>query len=292
MHETIYAYFSVLSFCFGACVGSFLNVCVFRIPRELSVVTPRSFCPHCKAGIAWYDNVPLLSFVLLRAKCRQCRGRISPRYFLIELLTAVLFLMIWLKYTGVGRLPLGLVPVYDNRISLVFIYWLATGGLLLGTFIDLEHMIIPDRVSIGGVIAGLILSAIFPEMHGESIFYRGLARSAVGAAVGGGLLWAVAIIGSWVFKKEAMGMGDVKLLAAIGAFLGWGSVLFCLFFSSLVGAVVGISLVLSRRKEMQSKIPFGPYLALAAQVWMLWGPAIVGWYLDLLLGRGGPDLLV
>ncbi len=292
MPEIVYWYFSFLCFCFGACVGSFLNVCVYRIPQELSVVAPRSYCPHCKAGIAWYDNVPLLSFLMLRARCRKCGARISPRYFLIELLTAVLFLVVWLKYDQFGGLPLGLAPLHDNRISLVFIYWLATGGLLLGTFVDLEHMIIPDRVTIGGVIAGLILSTIFPEMHGQSVYYHGLARSAIGAAVGGGMLWGVAVVGSWIFKKEAMGMGDVKLLAAIGAFLGWASVLFCIVFSSFVGAIVGVSLVISRRKAMQSRIPFGPYLALAAQVWMLWGPVIVAWYLNLLLWRGGTGLPV
>ena len=180
-------FFAVLSFAWGACIGSFLNVCVYRIPRDLSVVAPRSFCPHCNKQIAWYHNIPLFSYLALGAKCAYCGGRISPRYFLIELLTAVLFLLIWLKFDLTwGPRPLHLDPIIQWQ--LVPVYWLAISGLILGTFVDFEHLIIPDRVTLGGIAAGLVLSALVPAMHYETLFLRSLMFSAIGAAVGWGLL--------------------------------------------------------------------------------------------------------
>lgn len=213
--------FAVLSFAWGACLGSFLNVCVYRIPRELSVVTPRSFCPHCHKQIAWYHNIPLLSFLFLGAKCAYCGGKISPRYFLIELLTAVLFLLVWFKFdlTHHSR-PLHLDPIIHWQ--LIPIYWLVIMGLILGTFVDFEHMIIPDRVTIGGIIAGLALSALVPALHNETGILRSLLMSAMGAAIGWSILWSVGTLGTLALKKEAMGFGDVKLIGAIGAFLGGG----------------------------------------------------------------------
>jgi leader peptidase (prepilin peptidase)/N-methyltransferase len=274
------AFFAVLAVAWGACAGSFLNVCIYRIPRELSVVAPRSFCPHCKKQIAWYHNIPLFSFLALRAKCAYCGGRIVPRYFLVELLTAVLFLLVWLKLgETMGSRPFHLDPI--TNWQLVPIYWLMIGGLILGTFVDFEHLIIPDRVTLGGIAAGLILSAVTPALHNETRLLSGLLSSFIGAAVGWGLLWAVAVGGTLVFRKEAMGFGDVKLLGAIGAFLGWRAVLFVIMLSSAMGSIVGLTLVFSRRKEMQSKIPYGPYLSLAALVWILWGPTLWNGYLHL-----------
>ncbi len=275
-------YFTALSFCLGACMGSFLNVCIYRIPREESVIAPGSHCPHCNTPIAWYHNIPLLSWVVLRARCRHCRGPISARYVIVELLTAVLFLFVWLKFGPHNPVrPLGLAPILDVR--LVPVYWLAVFGLLLGTFVDLEHMIIPDRVSLGGIVLGLGLSTLLPTMHHERSALGGFEASLLGAVVGSGTLWVTAMVGKLIFKKDAMGMGDVKLLGAIGAFLGWIAVLFTVMISSLVGAIVGLSLVLSRRKEMQSRIPYGPYLALAALVWMLWGPSMWNAYVEWLV---------
>jgi leader peptidase (prepilin peptidase) / N-methyltransferase len=280
-------FFSVLSFAWGACIGSFLNVCVFRIPRELSVVTPRSFCPHCSKQIAWYHNIPLFSYLALGGKCAYCGGRISPRYFLIELLTAVLFLLIWLKFDlTFGPRPLHLDPIVQWQ--LVPVYWLAISGLILGTFVDFEHLIIPDRVTLGGIAAGLVLSALVPAMHCETSILRGLMFSAIGAAVGWGLLWTVGAIGTLALKKEAMGFGDVKLIGAIGAFLGWQAVLFTIMVSSLAGSIVGIALVTMRKREMQSRIPYGPYLALAALIWILWGPVLWDGYIQLLTPKSPP----
>lgn len=254
-------------FLFGACVGSFLNVCVYRIPREESVVKPRSHCPHCGRLIAWYDNVPVLSYLVLRAKCRQCGERISPRYMLIELLVAVLFTLVWLLYGLLSR-PDGYWMLLDARIP---VYWLALSGLVVATFVDFEHYIIPDRISLGGVAAGLLLSAGVPSLHGTVSRVASLEAGVIGALAGGGLLWSVGFIGKLVLKKEAMGLGDVKLLAAIGAFLGWQAVLFTVIVSSFAGSLVGVGLIATGGKKWQSRIPYGPYIALGAALWMLWG---------------------
>ena len=251
------------------------------IPRELSVVKPRSFCPSCKRMIPWYCNVPILSYVLLRGKCRFCGVRISARYVTVELLVGVLFLLTWLKFgmTSEAR-PLALAPIY--AWPLVPIYWLMISGLVLGTFVDFEHLIIPDRVTLGGILAGVVLSGLAPALHGESEMVYGLLWSIVGAAMGWGILWGISIFGRFLFKKEAMGFGDGKLLGAIGPFLGWRAVLFTIVISSFAGSLVGVSLVALKLKAMQSRIPYGPYLALAAVIWVLWGPAIWGAYMNLL----------
>lgn len=276
-----YSFFTALAFLWGACVGSFLNVCIYRIPHDLSVVLPRSHCPRCKQPIAWYHNIPLVSWIALRARCAHCAARISPRYVLVELLVAVLFVLVWLKFAVVaGPRPLGLAPVANPW--LIPAYWLVVSGLVLGTFVDFEHLILPDRVTLGGLAAGLILSPLLPELHGATTAQGALRSAILGAAAGWGILWGVARLGAAVFKKEAMGFGDVKLMGAIGAFFGWQAVLFCIMVSSLAGSLVGITLVLSHRKELQSRIPYGPYIALAAVIWLLWGPALWTAYLNLL----------
>jgi leader peptidase (prepilin peptidase)/N-methyltransferase len=254
--EFMYLYVTLLAFAFGACVGSFLNVCIYRIPAEESVVTPRSHCPKCGHMIAWYDNIPMLSWVLLRAKCRGCKAKISPRYFLVELLTAVLFLLLWMQYGLDLRVP---------------VYWLAVAGLILGTFVDIDHMILPDRVTKGGMIVGPILSMLVPALHGEVTLLGGLIASLKGLVLGFGALWLVARVGRMAFKQDAMGFGDVKLMGAIGALLGWQAVLFTILVSSLLGSVVGLALVFIGGREWQSRIPYGPYIAAAAVLWMLWG---------------------
>ena len=276
-------FFATLSFLWGACVGSFLNVCIYRIPRELSVVAPRSHCPGCKKAIPWYLNVPILSFVLLRGRCRFCSTRISPRYVIVELLMALLFLAVWLKFDWeLGPRPLGLVPV--TAALLVPVYWLAVSGLALGTFVDFEHLIIPDRVTLGGIVAGVALSAAVPVMHGVETHFGGFARAVMGALLGWGILWGVAVVGRLVFRKEAMGFGDVKLMGAIGAFLGWRAVIFTVMVSSLAGSIVGVALVVSGQKQMQSRIPYGPYIALAAVLWILWGQHTWDLYVSLIMG--------
>lgn len=255
-------YFTLLAFFFGACVGSFLNVCIYRIPREESVVRPRSHCPGCGRLIAWHDNIPLVSYLVLKAKCRHCGIAISPRYFIVELLTALLFLAVWNKHGFLSATP---------HYELVVIFWLVLSGLILGTFVDFEHMILPDRVTIGGMVAGVLLSIAAPALHDADSWSTSLIRSVIGLAVGFGSLFFVGEIGRWIFKKDAMGFGDVKLMGAIGAFFGWPAVIFTILVSSIAGSLVGIYLIVAKKYEWQSRIPYGPYIALACVVWMLGG---------------------
>lgn len=267
MTDPVWAvYFTLLSFVFGACIGSFLNVCIHRIPRDESIVRPRSHCPACGHMIAWYDNLPVVSFFALKARCRHCRAPISPRYVVVELLTAALFLAVWNAYGWDGRTP---------------VYLLFTGGLILGTFVDIDHLIIPDRVSLGGMLAGLLCSAMVPALHGQEDAWASVRSSLVGLAAGSGSLWLVGWIGRLVLKKDAMGLGDVKLLGAIGAFLGWPGVVFTVLVSSLIGSAAGMTMIALRQRAWQSRIPYGPYLALAAVAWVLGGrhawAAYVAW---------------
>ena len=274
-----YFYLTGLVFWFGACMGSFLNVCIYRIPREESVISPGSHCPHCNTPIHWYDNIPLVSFLVLRARCRNCQGPISPRYVIVESLIAALFVIVWLKISPTPLLAMA--PIYS--FAIVPIYWLAIFGLALGTFVDLEHMIIPDRVSLGGIVLGLTFSSLVPAMQGQPHAYGGFISSLLGASIGVGILWAIAVLGKLAFRKDAMGMGDVKLMGAIGAFLGWPAVVFTLMVSSFLGAIFGVSMIVAGKKEMQSRIPFGPYIAVAALVWILWGPVLLNAYLNWLM---------
>ena len=279
----------------GACFGSFLNVCVYRIPRELSVVRPRSHCTSCQQPIPWYLNIPVLSWLALRGKCRYCRAPISPRYLLIELLTALLFLIPWLQFVSPTLDPslattgqstgglLALVPIFTFKQLLAS--WLVLFGLLLGTFVDIEHYILPNRVTIGGMVLGLALSPLIPELHGATTALQALTRSLIGLAVGFGSLWLVATLGSIAFRKEAMGFGDVKLMGAIGAFFGWQSVLFAIVLSSFLGSVVGVALIALGKRQLQGKIPYGPFIAAAAAVWMFWGPLLINLYLRLLIAK-------
>lgn len=263
-------YWLALIFVLGLCMGSFLNVCICRIPREKSVVWPPSACPNCNSQIKWYDNFPVLSWFLLGAKCRNCKLPISVVYPVVELLTGFFFLTIWLIY-----------PI-DVFGWLAPIYMLAVFGLLLGTFIDLEHMIIPDRVTIGGMIIFPIISMLFPLLQGELTWLGGLKDSLIGLAAGFGALWIVREVGSAALKQEAMGFGDVKLMGAIGALFGWEAVIYIVFFSALIGSVAGISLIALHRKGIQSQIPYGPYISLAAFSWMLGGSRLWDIYLSIM----------
>ncbi|HNX34855.1 MAG TPA: prepilin peptidase [Kiritimatiellia bacterium] len=271
----LFAFFATF---FGACVGSFLNVCIYRIPRDESVVTPRSHCPHCNAMIPWYLNIPVLSWLCLRGKCASCKGPIAFRYTLVEMMTAMFFLAVYMKWAAPSAMHMLPIP----HPLIIPIYWLFLAGLILGTFVDFEHFIIPDSVTIGGMVAGPVLSALVPVLHGQALWWHGLLHSCLGLAVGFGLLHAVAWIGSKAFKKEAMGFGDVKLMGAIGAFLGWKAVLFTVFASSLLGSISGLLLIAFGGVKLQSRIPFGPYLSAAATIWIFWGPALVGAYIKLL----------
>ena len=272
-------YLDCVVFAFGAVIGSFLNVCVHRMPLEQSIVTPPSHCPHCNERIRWMDNIPLISYLALRGKCRHCGARISPRYFLVELLTAALFLLMWLKLTEWNHPPVRGIDFLKGPI-----YWMVIAGLIVATFIDFEHYIIPNEITFGGLIIGLLLSAVYPPLLDADTIKVSLMRSFLGAIVGGVALLTVAMVGELIFRREAMGMGDVKLLAAIGAFFGWQSTLFTILISSLLGGVVGLILVLVRQKGWQSRIPYGPYIAFGAVLWMFCGHEMIDWYLKLIRG--------
>ncbi|HXM74998.1 MAG TPA: prepilin peptidase [Chthoniobacterales bacterium] len=352
--------FGVVTFLLGAAIGSFLNVCIYRLPIDLSIGKPRhSFCPACKKQIPWRQNVPLLSWVLLRGRCANCGSKISFRYFGVELLTALLFLAIWRFFPW----------------EIAIAYWVFVSLLIVATFVDLEHFIIPDQVTIGGTVAGIIASFAVPElMNTDSRGAAGI-RSLLAAALGYVILWIVLEAGKIAFGKkrvrldtptpftwtrrgddadfvvgeeqslwsdyfarekdrlllhcneakidnhsyenatlefhynrvnvagqeigldhvdqitgvareleiprEAMGRGDLKFLAAIGAFLGWRAVLFSIFAGSVLGSVVGLITLLVGKRVWSAKLPFGPYLAVSALIWMFLGETFVRWYLGL-----------
>lgn len=256
-------YGPLVSLVVGLCIGSFLNVIIYRLPLEQSIAFPRSHCPGCNKLIAWYDNIPVVSYLVLGAKCRACKMRISPRYPLVELLTGVLFVAVYNRF-GVDWMTL--------------VFWVVVTGLIVGTFVDFDHMIIPDSVSIGGMVFGLVASALVPALHAEVTWTAGLYKAGLGLAAGFGSLWLVGVVGKWVFKKDAMGFGDVKLLGAIGALLGIPGVVYTVLVSSLLGTVIGVGLILFGGREWQSRIPFGPYLALGALSWVLGGDQLWNWY--------------
>ena len=353
--------FDVFAFVLGAVAGSFLNVCIYRLPLELSINRPRrSFCPHCKKPIPWQQNVPLISWLFLRGRCANCGAKISFQYFAVELLTALLFLMVWQTFPW----PIAVA------------YWVFVSLIIVGTFVDLEHFIIPDQITIGGVVAGLIASAAVPSLMSTDSHVAALVRSALAAALGYVILLLVLeagklafgkkrvrldgptpftwkrqgedaefVVGSeqslWsdyfaretdrlilhcdeakidnrvfgstplefyydrltiegekflldniheisgvvrelVIPREAMGRGDLKFLAAIGAFLGWRAVLFSVFAGSLFGSLIGLITLVVGKRVWSAKLPFGPYLAFGALVWMFFGDEFVRWYLGLL----------
>jgi leader peptidase (prepilin peptidase) / N-methyltransferase len=350
--------FSTFAFVLGAAVGSFLNVCIYRWPVDLSINRPRrSFCPQCKQPIPWHQNLPLVSWLALGGRCANCGAKIAFRYFAVELVTALLFLTIWQRFPW----------------QIAIAYWIFVSFLIIGTFIDFEHFIIPDRVTIGGTIAGVASSVVVPTlMQTDSRVAAGV-RAALAAALGYVILWIVLeagkiafgrkrivfdapttftwtkrddddahfIVGTeeslWseyfarekdrlllhcdevriddreygsvtlafqydrvnvdgnvlmlddlsyisgvtremVIPREAMGRGDLKFLAAIGAFLGWRAVLFSLFAGSLLGSVIGLVTLVVGKPVWSAKLPFGPYLALGALIWMFFGEVILHWY--------------
>lgn len=255
---TIQLYYSILSFIFGMLVGSFLNVCICRMPKDESIVSPPSHCPNCDYKIRWYDNIPLLSYLLLRGKCRGCGTRISLQYPLVELLNGLLTLALFMRF----------------GISLTFAaLFLFCSALVVITFIDLEHQIIPDEISLPGIIIGFIFSFFLP--------WQSWINSLLGIVLGGGSLLLVAYGYQWLTGKDGMGGGDIKLLAMMGAFLGWKSVPFIIFSSSLIGSVVGVTMMLVQKKDSKLAIPFGPYLAFGAVLYIFYGRQLIHWYLNL-----------
>lgn len=247
-------------FIFGSLIGSFLNVCIYRMPRELSVNNPkRSFCPSCQKQVLWYDNIPFLSYLALGGKCRFCKKPISFRYFLVEFITASTLLVLYHFF--------GLTVMF-------FIYALLSCALIVATFIDFDFQIIPDEITLGGLVVGILLSALFPQLHATSSRVTSLIEAALGILTGGGSIYLIGKFGEMAFKKESMGGGDVKFLAMIGSILGWKLALLIFFLAPFFGAVVGIIAKITKGAEV---IPYGPYLSLATFLVMLWGNNILSY---------------
>ena len=282
--------FACYAFVMGTFIGSFMNVCIWRIPRNESVVSPPSHCPNCNAPIRWYQNIPILSWCCLRGKCANCHKPISVRYTIVELLGGILFLMAYFQW-GIPFFFRGDVALYGlqplRSLWAVPVFWVVFAGLILGSFVDLAEQWIPDRVTIGGMILGVPLSFLVPELQGEQMRLHALYWSLGGLFFGFGFLWLVGFVFSKIVKKDALGFGDVKLIGAVGAFFGPGAVLFTIIVSSFVGAVVGVVLMLRGKAKLGgfTAVPYGPFLALGVIAWMFWGPGIVGWYLRLLTAR-------
>lgn len=248
-----------LLFIFGACIGSFLNVCIYRIPVNLSIVHPGSSCPRCRRLIPFYDNIPILSYALLMGKCRRCKAPIAIRYPLVELLG------------GLSALACGLTFGLTLHGLVVFAF---VAALIVVTFIDLDHRIIPDSISLPGIPIFFLGTFAVPGVTWQT--------SLLGILAGGGSLLAVA----WVYRamtgREGMGGGDIKLLAMIGAMVAWQGVLFTLFAASAIGTLVGIIAMLQSGKGMRLAIPFGPFLAMGATLYIFFGDALITWYVGLL----------
>jgi leader peptidase (prepilin peptidase) / N-methyltransferase len=242
-------------FVFGVIIGSFLNVCIARLPERRSIVHPRSQCPACRTPIAWYDNVPVVSYLILGGRCRACAARISLVYPIVEVLTGGLAVALWVE--------LGLTLAFAGYLAFA-------AALVTITFIDLDHQIIPDVISLPGIALGLAVSFVSPLVTPRDAL--------LGVLVGGGSLLAVA----WTYRairgRDGMGGGDVKLLAMIGAFLGWQSIFVTVMVASLVGSVIGISYMIYQRADTKLAIPFGPFLAGGALVHLFFGERILTFY--------------
>ncbi|MFA6130235.1 MAG: prepilin peptidase [Candidatus Omnitrophota bacterium] len=259
----------IIVFIFGSMVGSFLNVCIQRMPKGESIVWPRSHCPKCKKRISGYDNIPFISYVLLKGRCRSCKEKISLRYPLVELLTALLMVMLF------------------NRFGLsynFFLYMVMLWGLIIATFVDISHRIIPDEVSVGGMIIGFIMVSIKGfTFNPLGYTFHPMLRSILGIIVGGGFIYLTGVIFDLVYFKwlkkpaisgetESMGGGDIKLLAMIGAFVGWQKALLTFFLAPFLGIFVSI-IILIRKKD--HTIPYGPFLSCAALASLFWSDKII-----------------
>ena len=241
----------------GLAIGSFLNVCIHRVPRRMSIVSPASSCPQCGYVLRWIDNVPVVSYALLAGRCRACRTRIAPRYPIVELITMGVFISHY----------------YVFGWDAVLIPRLVFAAILIALFaIDLEHHLLPNVITLPGIVVGLLFSLVFPP---------GIVDALIGLLVGGGVLW---LIGEAYYRysgQEGMGGGDVKMLAMIGAFLGWEPVVLTLVLSSLIGSLVGVTVIAFRRGSLKYALPYGTFLAIAALTSSLFGAEIISWYVGL-----------
>ncbi len=246
----------ILLIVLGLVVGSFNNVCIYRLPRKESIVYPASHCPYCNTRISTKDNIPLLSYFLLKGRCRNCKNKISLQYPVVEFLNAIIYLLLYLKY--------------GFRVQ-TLVYMALSSALIIIAFIDFKEEIIPNEISLPGIVIGLMISFLVKHI---SVW-----DSALGIVTGGGAILFIALIGEWLFKKEAMGGGDIKLAAMIGAFLGWRYTSLSLFFGYLLGALTGIVLIILKMKNRGETIPFGPFIVAGSLIAILIGDKILFWYL-------------
>ena len=246
---------------FGALIGSFLNVCIYRLPRQESIAWPGSHCPKCSHPLAWYDNIPILSYFMLAGRCRHCTEPIPFRYPLVEVLNAAGYVaLLW--FFGASWITVA--------------YGLFYSALLVVAGTDLSHKIIPNAVTFPGIIAGFVCAS--------TVLPLGFLNSLLGALVGGGILWLLAWASPYLFGKEGMGGGDIKLLAMIGAFLGWKPALMTIMIGSLLGSLVGVALIAAQAIKREDYIPFGPFLVGGALVALFFGRSLLDWYQELLAG--------
>lgn len=262
----------ILSFIFGTIIGSFLNVCIYRLPREESIVYPGSHCISCNEPISFYNNIPILSYLFLKGKCSKCNSKISLRYPLVEIITGLLFL----------------ATVWSFGLSIeTFFYLIFISSLIAITFIDFKHMIIPNVITYPGIIVGILYNTLRTDWNyslelignfnlAMQNFFSLLSEvplldSIFGVVLGGGLLLLVAYSYEVIKKRQGMGMGDVKLLAMIGAFFGWEGVLFVIFLASILGSVIGISIIIAKKGDLKYALPFGPFLSMAAVIYIFTG---------------------
>lgn len=269
--QVLFTVLSIFSFVLGAMVGSFLNVCIYRIPRGLSVVRPRSKCPKCDNAIAWFDNLPIVSWLTLGAKCRHCGQPISWLYPLVEAITGTLFFLVFWRFGISVATP---------------IYMLLAAALVLVTFVDLTDWTIPDEVTLPGIVIGIVVAALGMMLGRESGLFLhdqySILNAIIGAVVGAGILYGLDKLALILLKKPGMGLGDVKLMAMLGAFFGWSGALMTIMFGAIVGSIFGIAMVLYQRSkgepEASHYLPFGPYLALGGLIVMFFGNPIWQFY--------------
>ena len=263
------SFFYAVVFVYGLVFGSFFNVCICRIPKGISIIHPRSRCPKCKSEIRWFQNIPLFSWIFLKGRCASCKTKISFLYPFVELLTGIIILFVFRHFYS---------PDLKQWIIKSLIFSVFSGSLIILSFIDMKYFIIPDRFTWGGVIVGIGASMFYPQIHGFETMKEGFVFSSVSALICYGILNSVRIIGSVVYKREAMGYGDIKLVAAFGAFLGWKLGLLSIFFGAVFGSVIGVTSVILSRFSLRSEIPFGPYLAIGAYLSLIYGQPFLNWY--------------
>ena len=284
------------SFWLGACIASFLNVVIWRAPRGESIVSPPSHCPKCNSPIKWYQNIPILSWLALRGKCANCKAPISPRYIFVEALGGCLFLAAFFaaffKYSYVCSSG----SVYwASALGSLLVAWIWISLMIVGSFIDFDHQLLPDFTTVGGMVLGIVW-AIFNSILNFLTFDRSywyvcltpMAVSVAGLVFGFGLLWLVRWLGSKAFKREAMGMGDVFLMGAVGALFGPIAVIVTLILSSVFGSIVGVVLIILSKTKLGgfTPIPYGPYICMGCLAWMFYGPQLVNLYLNLFRIQG------